>query len=238
MIFILKAKSRPFRFKQFSVAQDRTAMKVGTDGVLLGAWTKAKGAKRILDIGCGTGLLSLMLAQRSDANFTAIEIDPTAALQAKENFANSPWAKNIKLIEGDFQTTVLSEKYELIVCNPPYFKAKQRGSARDQARQNSSLPYPILFQKVARYLSADGSFSLSLPADQEAELIGLAKENELYPKRKLAVKGNKQTPVKRILFEFTFEQGNCEKNTLVIEKSRNHYTDEYAKLLADYLIIF
>ena len=234
----MKAKSRPFRFKQFSVAQDRTAMKVGTDGVLLGAWSEAKKAKRALDIGCGTGLISLMLAQRSDANFTAIEIDPAAAEQAKENISNSPWAKRIKLIEGDFQTATLSEKYDLIVCNPPYFKAKQSGSARDLARQNSSLPYPILFQKVAHNLNPAGSFSLSSPAYQEAELLDLAKENGLFPKRKLAVRGNMQSPVKRILLEFTFEQRSCENNSLMIEKSRNHYTEEYAKLLADYLIIF
>jgi tRNA1Val (adenine37-N6)-methyltransferase len=213
-------------------------MKVGTDGVLLGAWSEAKKAKRVLDIGCGTGLISLMLAQRSDANFTAIEIDPAAAEQAKENISNSPWAQRIKLIEGDFQTTTLSKKYDLIVCNPPYFKAKQSGSARDLARQNSSLPYPILFQKVAHYLSPAGSFSISAPADQAADLTSLGEENGLYPKRNLAIKGNHQAPVKRMLFEFTFEQGSCEKDSLVIEKSRNHYTEEYANLLADYLVIF
>ena len=234
----MKAKNRPFQFKQFSIQQDQTAMKVGTDGVLLGAWCNCDKAEKVLDIGCGTGLLSLMLAQRSEAKFTAVEIDSAAAKQAEENIANSPWAKRIKLIKGDFLKLLLAEKYDLIVCNPPYFGSKQKRNAREQARQNISLPYPILFHKAAQILNPNGSFCLISPADQEETLIDLGEQNSLFPKRKLEVKGNKQTPVKRLLFEFTFKRENCKQESLVIEKKRNEYTDEYARLLAGYLLIF
>ncbi|MEQ8908617.1 MAG: methyltransferase [Vicingaceae bacterium] len=234
----MKAKRQAFQFKQFSIRQDQAAMKVGTDGVLVGAWTDCSKAKRILDIGCGTGLLCLMLAQRCQAQLTGIEIEPEATLQAQQNVAECTWSERIKILEGDFTSFESEEQYDLIVCNPPYFNANRNRDKREQARQNISLPYPLLFEKVAEHLSPKGSFSLISPADRETELLTLGENQGLFPKRLLKVRGNHQAKIKRLLIEFTFEEKACEEKSLIIEKERHQYTEDYANLLREYLLIF
>ena len=142
-----------FQFKQFTVFHDRCAMKVGTDGVLLGAWTRTGQGCSILDIGTGTGLIALILAQRiPDARITAVELDREAALQAAENVRNSPWAARIEVVEADIRqyATRVSHPFDIIVSNPPFFNSSLHSpsEARTQARHTDSLSYAELFQGV------------------------------------------------------------------------------------------
>src|SRR5690554_5393184 len=131
-------------------------MKVGTDGVLLGAWTKVGGAKTILDVGCGTGLLSLMLAQKSNARITAVEIEQNAFEEAKLNISISPWSNQIELIHSDFEQFDTKNKFDIIICNTPFFKGKAEHNSRSTARQNIFLPFDLLILKSAELLANKG----------------------------------------------------------------------------------
>ena len=157
-----------FQFKQFTVWHDQCAMKVGTDGVLLGAWASVERARRILDIGTGTGLVALMLAQRSllDAKIVALEIDEAAAGQARENVARSPWQERIEVVQADFKKYRSSDKFDVIVSNPPYFVDSLECPDRQRAaaRHNDSLTYEELLEGVNRLLAADGLFKRTLIA--------------------------------------------------------------------------
>ena len=155
-----------FQFKQFTIRHDRCAMKVGTDGVLLGAWANAKGKQRILDIGTGSGLIALMLAQRTDAMITGIEIDPASATQAQENAAASPWADRLQIVATDIAGYTSYQAFDLIVSNPPFFNEMllPPGAARSQARHTQALTFEALLFHVQRLLSPEGSFCAILPA--------------------------------------------------------------------------
>ena len=151
---------KPFIFKQFKIQQDNTAMKVGTDGVLLGAWADSENATNILDIGTGTGLIALMLAQRNlKANITAIEIDEQASLQASENFNNSPWEIRLSIKNLKLQDFVVEEKFDLIVSNPPFFNNtfQANSSERNIARQTETLSFNELLKNTASLLSENGA---------------------------------------------------------------------------------
>lgn len=155
-----------FSFRQFTVYHDRCAMKVGTDGVLLGAW--ANGGRNILDIGTGTGLIAMMMAQRfADASVTAVEIDHDAASQAIENVTSSPFATRITIEETSIQAFVSQEKFDAIVSNPPFFadSLKNPDSRRATARHTDTLPFGELLAAAKRLLTADGEFSAIVPAD-------------------------------------------------------------------------
>lgn len=236
----MKDNRKPFRFKQFIVYQDQCAMKVGTDGVLLGAWTQTNKAQNILDIGCGTGLISLMLAQRTDASILALEIDQNAAKQAAENFQISPWKSQLKIENLDFQSywKMETQTFDLIVCNPPFFNAKQSDTARQKARQNESLPFSNLFEGVNKLLDKEGRFNLVVPIWEEDYIIHLAKQNELFLYEILRVRGNPKNEIKRILLSFGRASQEVKEKDLTIELERNQYTEAYQELVKDYLIIF
>ena len=144
------AREKVFRFKQFGVRHEKSAMKVGTDGVLLGAWTNAENAKKVLDIGTGTGLIALMIAQRSKALITGIEIDEDAAEEAYENFVSSPWGDRLRVENSDFAvfSNICNEKYDVIVSNPPYFvdSLECPDEKRGKARHTSSLSFENLIK--------------------------------------------------------------------------------------------
>ena len=234
----------PFRFKEFSIAQDKCAMKIGTDAVLLGAWTPiSSDVHSILDIGTGTGIIALMLAQRSFADTVdALEIDEDAYEQAVENFENSPWGDRLFCYHAAFEEFVeemQEEKYDLIVSNPPFFpsnSASEITNSRETARLQNSLPFEELLQGVALLLSDNGIFSVVIPKEEEAKLLEIALKNNLFPNRITDVKGTATSKVKRSLLALSFLQKEIEINTLVLEESRHIYTPEYREMVAPFYL--
>lgn len=239
MIFTLNPDPRPFRFKKFEIHQHQCAMKVGTDGVLLGAYTEPVEAENILDIGCGTGLLSLMLAQKSKAKITAVEIDRIAAKQAQYNFSISPWSDRIEVIGSSIQAfhPKTSKRFDLIISNPPYFNSKKKNDAREIARNRSALSYEELIHCSAELLSKVGTFAVIVPFQDQDAFVSLCEKHELFPKECCALKGNLQAEAKRCLLYFSKTKSECRYGSLTIEKEQRHdYTEEYLKLVAPYLL--
>lgn len=234
--------SKPFKFKEFTINQDRCAMKIGTDGVLLGAWTSIeKKPKTILDIGAGTGILSLMLAQRSlSENIEALEIEEDAHEQCVENFENSPWADRLFCYHAGLDEFVeeIEEPYDLIISNPPFYSedVSSGDSSRDTARQNQSLPFAELLEGISKLLSLEGVFAVIIPHKEESVFIKLASPFGLFPNRILRVKGNKEAEVKRSLLEFSFKKGEVSEDELIIEIERHKYTQKYIALTKDFYL--
>ena len=234
-------KAKPFYFKQFTVHQDQSALKVGTDGVLLGAWTNCNNATSILDIGSGTGVVSLMLAQRCAAKITAIEIEADAAKQSEENFQNSVWSERLQCLSDSIQhysTSLNAEKFDLIVSNPPFYSIQKETTKRSTARSEQELNAGELLQCVSQLLAENGRFTLIFPSNRKNELMQIAERVQLFPSRICNIKGNPKAEVKRILVEFGIEPKLVEENHLIIEQERHNYTEEYQALLKDYLTIF
>jgi len=231
-----------FKFKQFSIHQEKSAMKVGTDGVLLGAWVKINaGVNRILDVGSGTGLISLQMAQRCDAEvIDAIEIEPQAYEQTVENFEVSDWGNRLFCYHSSFQAFAdeIDEKYDLIISNPPFFKSSNQitNNARALARQNTTLSYADLLRYSAKLLSKKGSCAFIIPYQEEQNFLDLALQNNLYPQRITRVKGNKTAPVKRSLLQLSFAKLKPKIDELVIEISRHNYTETYINLVKDFYL--
>lgn len=228
--------AKPFHFKEFSIAQDRCAMKVGTDGVLLGAWTSLEHRPdSILDIGAGTGLIALQLAQRSEADLIdALEVDGDAHEQCVSNFEASPWGDRLFCYHASFAEFVeeIDQRYDLIASNPP-FHSEDPGSGnptRDRARQNRSLPFGELVSGVARLLSESGIFSVIVPSRETDNFIDLAKAQGLHPRRICRVKGNPRVDYKRSLMEFGFGEATVELGELIVEDARHGYSEAYTAL--------
>lgn len=239
-----------FKFKKFTIQQDRAAMKIGTDGVLLGAWANLKHEPAsILDIGTGTGVVALMLAQRSNAELVdAVEIDPDAYEQAVENFENSDWGDRLFCYHASFDEFVEEmqeeQEYDLIISNPPFFDpplASPEGKdqipkSRKNARFNNSLPFRDLLKGISFLLSKKGIFSVILPKKEEESFIEIAKEFNLLPNRITHVKGTETSEIKRSLIDFSFQKNTFEPQVLIIEKSRHNYTEEYRALVKDFYL--
>lgn len=227
-----------FKFKQFSIHQDRCAMKVGTDGVLLGAWAGVEKAERILDIGAGTGLVSLMLAQRSRAKVFAVELDEPAFVQMRENVESSPWKERVEAIHSDIKQYAPGMTFDVIVSNPPYFRDSlvSPDGQRTLARHSGSLTYYDLPEVVFPLLSAAGEFSVIIPFEASGELMERAKNFGMYPSRQLNVITSPGKVPKRSLIAFTFREEACEVQELLIEKERHLYSDEYIALTKDFYL--
>ena len=231
-----------FEFKQFSIQQDRCAMKIGTDGVLLGAWVSLeKNPQSILDIGAGTGILSLQLAQRCQAEtLEAIEIDEDAFEQCVGNFENSPWGDRLFCFHASAQeyAAEMEEEYDLIISNPPFYsdEYKSGDNKRNTARFTDTLPFRDLAIFAYQFLSEKGIFALILPRKEEENFIALALEVGLFPKRICRVKGNPTSEVKRSLMEFIFEKSEIIEEELTIEISRHVYTEAYKNLVKDFYL--
>lgn len=228
--------NKPFRFKKFSVAQDQCAMKVGTDGILLGSWTSIEYAPDfVLDIGAGTGLLSLMLAQRCpNASIHSIDIDKKAHIQSTRNYEASPWRDRLTSYHtslNDFEP-LDEHRYDLIICNPPFFKEnyKTLNIQRDLARFQDAMPFDILLSRVASMLDPQGSFSLIIPYSEEAHFISLASQESLYPYRVTRIKGTPSSPIKRSLLQLSFQKKAALYNDLIIEYTRHEYTEDFIQL--------
>ena len=229
-----------FKFKQFDVLQNNVVAKIGTDGVLLGAWTPiSNDFKHFLDVGTGTGVIALILAQRSKNGYIdAIEIDENACKTALFNFENSLWKNNLKLLKGDFTQYLFQKKYDCIVSNPPFYKNSFpiKNEQRNLARNEASLSFELLIKKVSNILSAHGNFSVIIPFEFEDEFISLAEKENLYPNEVLRVKGNFNAKIIRSLICFSFKKTKLKENLLMIEKERHIYTDEYINLVKNFYL--
>jgi len=235
--------NQTFEFKQFTIKQDRSAMKVGTDAVLLGAWVDCKGAGSILDIGTGTGVIALMLAQKCNVNIDAIEIDEASYSQAQENILNSKWKDRIKIYHTSLQgfAASLSVKYDLIVSNPPYFidSSKASGMERTKARHTDMLPFDQFVNAAKNLLSPKGSLCIILPVKESELFRELAEAKGLHLSKLTRVKTTADKPEKRLLMQFAFKPKGFSEDFIVIEKDERHsYTDEYKEMTKDYYLAF
>ena len=227
-----------FRFKQFSVRHDRCAMKVGTDGVLLGAWGAVEG-KRILDIGTGTGLIALMAAQRNpEADVLGIDIDELAVAQARGNVAESPFNRRIECILQDVLTFESEAPFDAILCNPPFFTEDTLPDNRSRAlaRNNKCLPFPQLIKKVAVLLAENGTFSLIVPSGLVQEIVGLCMENGLHLIRRCQIHTTARKPPRRTLLEFSRQNRSCEMLTLRLVADDGTRSQQYKELTKDFYL--
>lgn len=233
-----------FQFKQFTIYQKNAAMKVGTDGVLLGAWADCTNCNRILDIGTGTGLIALMLAQRSTASIDAVELDKNACKDAATNFANSPWHHRITLHETTIQDFVSksNHKFDLIVCNPPFFanSLKTPDSSRNMARHNDALPINDLFFCVKNLLEKHGRFEVIIPFELFDDYKQTAQIAGLYTLRLTMIKPTPQTKIKRVLLSFGSDKEITPiTDELIIELNGRHkYSSQYIALTREYYLKF
>lgn len=235
-----------FRFKRFEVRNELSAMKVNTDGVLLGAAaTLDISDRRILDVGTGTGTIALMLAQRYDdmcpaamPEITGIDIDAPSATEASANFAGSPWAGSLFCIHTSLQDMMPDDKFDLIVSNPPYFEKDLQApeSRRNTARHgDSTLSYEDIISFASKNLTTSGRLSLILPSDRRAELVRKAAEYGLQPFRALSIKTGASKPVTRSIIELARTAENAKEEELVMtEKGRN--TSRYLSLVSDFYL--
>lgn len=232
-----------FQFKQFSIEQDKCAMKVGTDGVLLGAWTPLiNNPFNILDIGAGTGLIALILAQRSNAEqIDAIEIDEDAYEQCVENFENSNWGDRLFCYHAAFDEFVeemQEERYDFIISNPPFYTSqyKSDNEQRDLARFEDALPFKELIEGTSILLSENGFFSTIIPFQEEKNFISIAAHFNLFPFKLTRVKGTSASEIKRSLIAFSKNETQLITDELVIETSRHQYTEEYKMLTSEFYL--
>ncbi|NRT13448.1 tRNA1(Val) (adenine(37)-N6)-methyltransferase [Flavobacterium sp. 14A] len=232
-----------FTFKKFAVEQDRCAMKIGTDGVLLGAWTPiTNNPFSVLDIGAGTGIIALMLAQRTNAEqIDALEIDEQAYEQAVENFENSPWSDRLFCFHAGLDEFIEEpeDEYDLIVSNPPFYSEdyKTDNEQRDLARFQDAMPFEDLIEAADLLLSENGIFAVIIPFKEEEKFLALATEFELYPFKITHVKGTPTTEIKRSLLALSRnETTDLLVDELIIEISRHNYTPEYIALTKDFYL--
>ena len=226
-----------FRFKQFTIKQDCCALKVGTDGMLIGGWTNYVPAERILDIGTGTGVLALIAAQRNpSASIDAVEIDPDSAEQAQANAAASPWADRVTIHQGDVRQWEHVGRYDLVLCNPPFYKGHHpsHDARKAIAKHDLSLPFTDLIAAMDDRCAEQGRISLILPFDRLAEVITLATSHRFNLKRQCLVSYTANKAPKRVLVEFSRKlDQEVEQSELVVELTPGKYSPEYRALISD-----
>ncbi|MDD6000566.1 MAG: tRNA (adenine(22)-N(1))-methyltransferase TrmK [Bacteroidales bacterium] len=229
-----------FRFKQFTIYQDRTAMKISTDGIVLGACCEFGKAKKVLDVGTGTGLLSLMAAQKSLADITAVEINQDAYNQAIENVEKSKFASRVKIVNGDFIKLFSdsAEHFDYIVSNPPFFRNSLKSSSqgRSIARHEDSLPFEKFVPTVARLLTSGGTFSVILPESERLYFNRLCIANGMHICGKTIVKSFENSDPLRVILHFSKSFLQMKQEVLVIYSTQNIYTQQFKNLVKDFYI--
>lgn len=228
-----------FKFKQFTIFQDKCAMKVGTDGVLLGAWSNIPLKGNICDIGTGTGLLALMIAQRSEAKIIAVELNSEAAAQAKDNCNASSWAEQIDVVNTNISDINPLTLFDYIISNPPFFSKSLHTPdiSRSMARHQLGLSVEDLLHQVVRLLNKKGLFACIYPINEANLLIMLAENIGLHCQRKTLVFSTPNKPAHRVLMEFSYKYATCIVDELIIEIGGRHvYSEEYIKLTKGYYL--
>jgi tRNA1Val (adenine37-N6)-methyltransferase len=228
-----------FRFKQFTVQQDKSVMKVCTDSCILGAWSAKhlNGSEKVLDIGTGTGLLSLMLAQKTGSAIDSIELDPESAAQAQENIVASPWSARIRVLAGNVLHFPLPADYDFIISNPPFFESDLRSPAekKNKAKHNETLTLDALIVVLRKHLKITGSFSILLPNHRSGYFENLAMINGFFLYKKLTVRQTPAHPPFRSICLFGLQDpGSIEARELIIKYEDGKYTREFVDLMYDY----
>ena len=229
-----------FQFKKFSVCDDRATMKVGTDAVLLGAWSDVDRAKNILDIGSGSGVISLMMAQRSDSDsrIDAIELLADDAKQSSENILNSPWPLKISVTHTSIQNFLPETKYDLIICNPPFFTNSLLPpvETRSKVRHDTTLTLDELLAATVRLLSPIGKFCVILPAIESEIFIEKAKSKKLFLHHLTRFYSRADKPQERSLMEMTFVSAQSREDSLILHQSKDQWTNEYKALTKEFYL--
>jgi tRNA1Val (adenine37-N6)-methyltransferase len=229
-----------FHFKKFSVRHDRSGMKVGTDGALLGAWTDVRQATQILDIGTGTGVIALMLAQRASESVTidAVEIDDQAYVDAQENIAASPWHDRINLHHSAIQDFRTTTRFDLIVTNPPYFQKsfKPPTAQRITARHTQQLSFDEILLLAEKLLTPNGKLNLILPYTEGLQFIGMADHKGLHCTRKWIFRTRENKPVERFLLEFRWDKKPMDEGELLLYSSAEEWSDGYKELMREFYL--
>ncbi len=229
-----------FRFKQFSIAQDKCAMKVGTDAVLLGSWVNAPESQSVLDIGTGTGIIAMMIAQKTDAIIDAIDIDEKALEQARYNALNSIWKHRINIFHISLQNHAkhIDKKYDLIISNPPYFDETYKPAevSRNNARHTDNLSFGDLAEGVRKLLEPHGKFFVILPLNEGNIFIEIMKTEGLFCNELVRVKSKISKPEKRLMMQFSFTKTELKESMLIIRNEDHSYSDEYINLTKDYYV--
>ena len=225
---------KPFRFQKFDIIQQENVFRVGTDGVLLGALCQVENARVILEVGTGTGLISLMLAQRNaNAEITALDLNENAVELAQENFKNSPFSDKLQVFHQDFKIFESQEKFDFVVCNPPFFE--ENNSVKDVlARQQVELSFRNLIDKTTDILSPEGIFSVIIPSESAQEFENLAQDFDLHLVRKINIFGIENGVLKRNVLEFSKKKSVLETLDFTIEKSPRKYSDQYLELTKEF----
>ena len=242
-----------FRFQRFELNDDGSAMKIGTDAILLGSWSRCDSARRILDIGTGCGLIALMLAQRTEeikTDITGVEIDSSAANQAAENFMASPWSDRLTIVEQKVQDFTLENsefEFDLVVCNPPFFESIENlqnvqprsPGSRALARQNSELNQRELLESVYKLLAGGGFFCLVIPYDQHEDFAQSAFELGFRLSRQTNVRPLPGYDFKRALLEFNLHgESAAEIHELTLETKHHHYSKDFEALAGEFYLRF
>lgn len=232
-----------FQFKQFEIEDKNSAMKVGTDAVLLGSWVDIDSGNTILDIGTGSGIIAMMLAQRSKAKITAIDIHEPSILDTTENFNGCPWNKKLSAKHISLQkfTNTSIDKYDLIVSNPPFFSNSLLSPSKDKslAKHNQSLSQFELLNSVLKLLKENGKLSVILPASEISGFTIQATKLGFYTKKQLRVLPKTNKPFNRVITTFSLQShGSCKIEELTIRDQNNNYTSEYKNLTKDFYLKF
>ena len=232
-----------FQFKEFTIIQEKSAMKVGTDSILLGSWVQLNDEQSILDIGSGTGILALLLAQRSEATLIdAVEIEENAHEEAVTNFENSPWSDRLFCYHSSIQDFAkeIDETYDLIIANPPFFEPNKREpiSAKSTARQTHTLDFYALLEATKLLLNKNGSCAFIVPFERETSFIELAQNTGLFVQRITRVKDTQKAVFKRSMMQFRFEKTKVYTSELVLKNTDKTYSAEFKEFTKGFYLNF